>query len=368
MPLGPLAGIRVVELAGQGPVPHASMILGDWGAEVVRVVRPGIDGTPADLDGDPQLRNRTVVAADLKSADDVSKALELICQADVLLEGFRPGVTERLGLGPGPCLVRNPGLVYARMTGWGQTGPCAATAGHDINYIAITGMLEAIGPAEKPVPPLNLVGDYGGGSMYLLAAVLAALLERATTGLGQILDVAIIDGVNQLAQHIWAMRAMGVWGEQRAANMLDGGAPYYGVYACADGRHVAVGAVEQKFYRQLVDRLGLAIDDLPDRDSPQCWPELRAILAQAFSTKNRDDWVAIFDGTDACLSPVLTMGEARRHPQQLSRGILGDVEGVPQALPGPLFGRHPRRPVRPPGSDTDTLDGVARRWSIGEGP
>lgn len=363
MSSGPLAGIRVVELASQGPGPHASMVLGDWGAEVVRVVRRGVDGTPADLVGDPQLRNRILIGADLKTPEDVAMVLDLIAEADVLIEGFRPGVTERLGVGPEPCLARNAGLVYARMTGWGQTGPYAPTAGHDINYIALTGVLEAIGPAETPVPPLNLVGDYGGGSMYLLSAVLAALVERGTTGRGQVLDIAIIDGVNLLAQHIWAMRAMGVWQEKRATNILDGGAPYYGVYACADGRHIAVGAIEHQFYQQLVGGLGLDINLLPDRDSPQHWPELRAVLAQVFATKNRDDWVTIFEGSDACASPVLTMNEALQHLHQQSRGVLGTVDGIAQALPGPLFSRHPPQPVRAPGSNVDTLERLVHRWS-----
>lgn len=359
---GPLDGLRVVELAGVGPGPHAAMILGDWGADVVRIVRRGSDGSPTDVAGDPQLRNRTVTAADLKQPGDVAAALDLISAADVLVEGLRPGVLERLGLGPDRCMARNPRLVYARMTGWGQYGPLAETAGHDINYLALTGMLAAIGDPHHPVVPLNLIADYGGGSMYLVGAILAAVLERDRSGLGQVLDVAMMDGVNVLAQNVWAFRNMGMWEECRCANMLDGGAPYYTVYACADEKFVAVGAVEQRFYDELLAGLGLGRSTLPDRDDQHCWPQLRRVLATAFAAKTRDDWALVFGGTDACVTPVLTMSEAVGHPQQQARRAFGTIGGILQTLPGPLFGRTSIGSPQAPGAQVRTLADVAETW------
>jgi alpha-methylacyl-CoA racemase len=360
--MGPLKGIRVVELAGQGPGPHAAMLLGDWGADVVRVVRKLPDGSAADIIGDPQLRNRTLVAADLKDPQDRSAVSELIDRADVLIEGFRPGVTERLGLGPQECMTDNPRLVYARMTGWGQNGPMALTAGHDINYVSVTGVLAMIGEPDRPAVPLNLLGDFGGGSMFLLSAILAALLERETSGLGQVLDVAIVDGVNTLAQTIWAFRHMGIWNERRSSNILDGGAPYYRVYRCADGRHVAVGAIEQHFYEQVVGGLGLNLHSLPDRDDPTQWTELRAILASAFASRTRDEWSEVFAGTDACVTPVLSMTEALDHPHLMSRNTFDVVDGVPQVMPAPIFGRTPSRCPNPSGARVESLSAGLARW------
>jgi alpha-methylacyl-CoA racemase len=360
--MGALDGIRVVELAGQGPGPHAAMLLGDWGADVIRVVRKAQDGTPSDLAGDAQLRNRTLVGADLKDAKDVAALLQLIAEADVLIEGFRPGVTERLGLGPDECIAANPRLVYARITGWGQDGPLAQSAGHDINYLSITGMLDSIGTSEHPVVPLNLVGDFGGGSMFLVAGILAALIERAQSDRGQVLDVAIVDGVNTLAQMFWTFRAMGIWHEQRANNILDGGAPYYGVYRCADGNHVAVGAIEQPFYAQLLAGLGMEPSELPDRDDPSQWPKLKSLLATAFAAKTRAQWVDVFTGTDACVTPVLRMSEAVDHPQLRARRTFGDVGGIVQTMPAPMFSRsHPGEPDAP-GSHVATVGDVTERW------
>jgi alpha-methylacyl-CoA racemase len=360
--MGALDGIRVVELAGQGPGPHAAMLLGDWGADVIRVVRKAQDGTPSDLAGDAQLRNRTLVAADLKDAKDVAALIQLIAEADVLIEGFRPGVTERLGLGPDECVAANPRLVYARITGWGQDGPLAQSAGHDINYLSVTGMLDSIGTSEHPVVPLNLVGDFGGGSMFLVAGILAALIERAQSDRGQVLDVAIVDGVNTLAQMFWTFRGMGIWHEQRANNILDGGAPYYGVYRCADGNHVAVGAIEQPFYAQLLAGLGMEPGELPDRDDPSQWPQLKALFATAFAAKTRAQWVDVFTGTDACVTPVLRMSEAVDHPQLRARRTFGDVGGIVQTMPAPMFSRsHPGEPDAP-GAHVATVGEVAERW------
>jgi alpha-methylacyl-CoA racemase len=338
------------------------MLLGDWGADVVRVVRKGPDGSPADIVGDAQLRNRTLVAADLKDPQDRAAVAEMICGADVFIEGFRPGVTERLGLGPQECLTDNPRLVYARMTGWGQNGPMALTAGHDINYVSVTGVLDMIGESERPTVPLNLLGDFGGGSMFLLSAILAALLEREVSGQGQVLDVAIVDGVNTLAQTIWSFRAMGIWNERRAANILDGGAPYYGVYRCADGRYVAVGAIEQPFYEQVVSGLGLDLQTLPDRDDPTRWSELRTILAGAFASGTREQWSEVFGSTDACVTPVLSMTEALDYPHLLARNAFDVVDGVAQAMPAPIFGRTPSGYPCASGARVESLSDGLARW------
>ncbi|GAB3141390.1 alpha-methylacyl-CoA racemase [Amycolatopsis stemonae] len=330
---GPLAGLRVVELAGIGPGPHAAMVLADLGADVTRVERSG------STDRDALLRGRRFVAADLKTAEGLERVQRLVEQADVLIEGYRPGVAERLGLGPDDCLARNPRLVYGRMTGWGQDGPLAQRAGHDLNYLGITGALHAIGRAgERPVPPLNLVGDFGGGSMLLLTGILAALWERERSGQGQVVDAAMVDGVSVLLQMMWAMRGRGEWSDERGTNLLDGGAPFYDTYECADGRYVAVGAIEPQFYAQLLAGLGLEAD-LPDRLDRTGWPALRARFAEAFHSAPRDHWAKVFDGTDACVTPVLTFEEAREHPHLVARGTLTVVDGVPQAAPAPRFSR-----------------------------
>jgi alpha-methylacyl-CoA racemase len=348
---GPLSGLRVVELEGIGPVPHAAMVLADLGADVVRVGRPsgGLQIGPGGA-VDPTVRGRRVISANLKEPAGREAVLSLAERADVLVEGLRPGVTERLGVGPEDCLGRNPRLVYGRMTGWGQDGPLAQRAGHDINYISLTGALHAIGRAgERPVPPLNLVGDFGGGSMLLVTGVLAALWEAQRSGQGQVVDAAMIDGASLLVQMVWGMLPSGWWTDERGANLLDGAAPFYDTYTCADGRFVAVGAIEPQFYRALLDGLGLAADELPGQLDRSRWPELKARLAEIFATRTRDEWAAVFDGTDACVTPVLAFGEVPGHPHVAARGTVVDRDGVLQAAPAPRFSRTrtelPDRPV-----------------------
>jgi alpha-methylacyl-CoA racemase len=358
---GPLSGLRVLELGGIGPTPHAGMVLADLGADVVRVERPG---APVGSLGpaDAQLRHRRWVRADLKQPVDRDRVLSLATVADVLLEGFRPGVAERLGLGPQDCLARNPRLVYGRMTGYGQDGPWAHRAGHDMNYLSLTGALAAIGrPGQRPVPPLNLVGDYGGGSMLLLVGVLAALWERDRSGHGQVVDAAMVDGVSVLAQLVWSMRGVGAWRDEAGVNLLDGGAPFYDTYACADGRHVAVAALEPQFYAALLAGLGIDLATLPAQLDPSGWPELRRRFTEAFATRTRDEWAAVFADVDACVTPVLSWGEAVTHPHMQARGTLTQVDGVVQAAPAPRFSRTATRPPRPPTGGDDS-DAVRRDW------
>jgi alpha-methylacyl-CoA racemase len=360
---GPLAGVRVVELAGLGPGPHAAMLLADLGASVVRVQRPG-QLTPAGETPDFQIRNRRVVEADLKDAGQRDRVLDLVRFADVLVEGFRPGVAERLGVGPTDCAALNPRLVYARMTGWGQDGPQASRAGHDINYLSGLGVLNAIGrPGEAPVPPLNLVGDFGGGSLYLVVGVLSALLERATSGRGQVVDAAIVDGASHLAHVLWSQRGRGRWSDDRGSNTLDGGAPFYDTYPTADGRYVAVGALEPQFYALLLAGLGLADADLPAQRDRAGWPALRAAFAAAFRTRTRDEWTEVFAGTDACVTPVLTFAEAREDAHVVARGTLLEVDGVAQPAPAPRFSRTPpARPTAPPDT-AEPITAVIDEWS-----
>ena len=358
---GPLDGLRVVELGGIGPVPHAAMMLADLGADVARVERPGSSGLGV---GDAQLRHRRWVPADLKVEADRQTVLTLVAAADVLLEGFRPGVAERLGLGPEECLARNPRLVYGRVTGWGQHGPRAQQAGHDLNYLSLTGALAAVArPGERPVPPVNFVGDYGGGSMLLVTGVLAALWERERSGRGQVVDAAMVDGVSLLAQLVWSMRAVGAWTDRAGVNLLDGGAPFYDTYRCADGRHVAVGALEPQFYAALLAVLGIDTDGLRPQLDPAGWPLLRSRLSDAFATRSRDEWVAAFAGVDACVTPVLDWGEAAADEHLAQRGTLVEVDGSVQAAPAPRFSRStPRRPAPPrPADDTAA---VLADWSV----
>ena len=349
---GPLQGVRVVELAGLGPAPYACMLLADLGADVLRVDRPVAGfGVPAyDVTG----RGRRSVAVDLKNPAAAEVVLRLVDRADVLVEGLRPGVAERLGVGPDACLSRNPGLVYARMTGWGQDGPLAPRVGHDINYAAIAGAIGAIGePGRKPVPPLNLVADFGGGSMFLVTGILAALLERSTSGQGQVVDAAMVDGVSSLLAMTYGFRAAGGWSDERGSNLLDGGAPFYDTYACADGRYVAIGALEPQFWAVVVDTLGL--EDLPEQYDRSGWPVLRERLAEAFAQRTRDAWAAVFEDLDACVSPVLTLGEAPRHRHLAARETVVEVDGVPQPAPAPRFSRTPgeiTRTASPAGAQT----------------
>lgn len=358
--MGPLAGLRVVELAGIGPSPHAAMLLADHGADVVRVVRPG--AAAAEGTGPPSsytLRGRTLLEADLKDPADRDRVLSLVELADVLIESMRPGAVDRLGLGPDTCLARNPRLVYAQMTGWGQTGPLARTAGHDINYLAVAGGLFPVGTADEPVPPLNLVADYGGGSLFLVTGVLAALWERERSGQGQILDVAMVDGVALLYQAILQQRAGGRWRDQRAANLLDGGAPYYRTYACRDGGHLAVGAIEPQFYALLLDGLGLDPAALSAQDDREHWPRLRDAFAARIAERTRDEWAAVFDGSDACATPVLTFDEAARNQHMAARGSLREHDGSVVASPAPHFSRSEPDDVR---SEVASAADVLARW------
>jgi alpha-methylacyl-CoA racemase len=336
---GPLRGIKVVEIAGIGPGPHAATLLADLGADVVRVERPGGAPSPGPRETDLLTRGRPSVALDLKKPGAVAALLQLVDEADVLIEAMRPGVAERLGFGPDDCLARNPGLVYGRMTGWGQDGPLASTAGHDLNYIGLAGVLHGLGqePA-RPHFPSNLVGDFGGGSTYLVIGVLAALLEARVSGRGQVVDAAIIDGAAHL-NLMWAsMLAGGVAHERRAAGLLDGGVPYYDVYETADGRHMTVAALEPQFHAELVDRLGIA-DVAPDRDDPSRLPELRRLLATTFRQRTQAEWAELFEGSDACCAPVLPMTEAAEHPHLTSRSVYVEQAGVLQAAPAPRFSR-----------------------------
>jgi alpha-methylacyl-CoA racemase len=357
---GPLAGVRVVELAGIGPGPYAGMMLADLGAEVVRVERPG---QAPEISWPVTTRGRRAVILDLKQPAGVEALLALVERADIVIEPFRPGVAERLGIGPDVCLARNPRLVYGRMTGWGQDGPWANMAGHDIGYIAVTGALHAIGRAGgPPQPPVNLLGDFGGGTMFLLLGLLAALHERETSGQGQVVDAAIVDGTASLTSFLFGMRARGLWTDERGANRLDTGAPYYDVYETSDGRWMGVGAIEPQFFAELV-RL-LELEDLPEKEDVSTWPELRSRLAARFRERTRDEWAETFAGTDACVAPVLNWAEALDHPHVAARGTFVERNGVPQPAPAPRFSRTPAQLSESPhGSGQDTRD-VLVDWGV----
>ena len=344
---GPLAGLRVVELAGIGPAPHAAMVLADLGADVVRIARPAGRSLQLGASGstDAVLRGRRSVAADLKTEAGKMLVLDLAAHADVLLEGFRPGTAERLGVGPEECLTRNPRLVYGRITGWGQHGPRAQEAGHDINYIGVTGALHAIGRADSPPPPpLNLVGDYGGGSMLLLVGILAALWERASSGRGQVIDAAMVDGTALLTQFTLALRGMAAWTDDRAGNLLDGAAPFYDTYVCADDRYVAVGALEPQFFVSLVDGLGLNPAEVGSQHDRSGWRAMRRAFAARFATRTRDEWAVHFAGAEACVTPVLSFAEAAADPHLTARGTYLRAGGIHQAAPAPRFSRTPAPP------------------------
>jgi alpha-methylacyl-CoA racemase len=352
----PLAGLRVLEFAAIGPVPWSAMLLADLGASVVRIERPGPPGR--DTLGAVR-RGRALLPLDLKTADGAETARALIARADVLLEGARPGVMERLGLGPEVALALNPRLVYGRMTGWGQTGPMAQQAGHDINYIALSGALHAIGPADKPVPPLNLVGDFGGGGAYLLIGLLSALWQVRSSGRGTVIDAAMVDGSASLMSMIHSRLLMGQWQDRRGSNPLDGGVPWYDTYRTADGRFVAVGALEPQFYDELVRGLGLE-GQLPDRAEAQHWATIRRRFAETFLTRSRDEWAAHFAGSDACVSPVLSLTEAPHAPQLRERGTFQPRAGGHLPAPAPLFDG--RRPETAPDSHTVTADAALAHW------
>ena len=334
---GPLAGFRIVEFAGIGPGPFACMMLSDMGAEVVTLDRVGAKKNLKSVSA----RGRKVVELDLKDKAAIAQVLDLLANADALIEGFRPGVMERLGLGPDVVQARNPRLVYGRMTGWGQEGPLAQTAGHDINYISVTGALAAIGPAEKPVPPLNLVGDFGGGALYLVVGVLAALLEAKKSGKGQVVDAAMCDGAASLMTMFFDLAATGRWSAERESNFLDGGAHFYGVYECACGRFISIGSIEPQFYALLRQHAGLSDQAFDAQMDREAWPSLKRRLAETFKSKTRDDWCRIMEGTDICFAPVLSLSEAPSHPHMAARGTFVEHHGPIQPAPAPRFSRTP---------------------------
>ena len=340
--MGPLHTLRIIELAGIGPGPMCAMLLADLGADVVRIdrVEPSGLGVAMEARFNVNGRNRRSVALDLKSPAGRDAVLRLLATADMLIEGFRPGVAERLGLGPLDCHARNPALIYGRMTGFGQTGPLAGAAGHDLNYIALTGALHAIGPpGGKPVPPLNLVGDYGGGALYLALGLLAALHERKTSGLGQVVDAAMVDGAASLMAIFYGLSAGGSWGQPRGENLLDGGAPFYATYATSDGRFVAIGALEPKFFAELAARIGLDERFVKRQHDRRLWPEMREAIADIIQTRSRDEWCALLEGTDACFAPVLSIAEAPLHAHARSRDAFIEIDGVVQPAAAPRFGR-----------------------------
>jgi alpha-methylacyl-CoA racemase len=364
---GPLAGFRIIEIAGIGPGPFCAMMLADLGAEVLRVDRaekaklPRMPGPNLDF----LARGRRCAAVDLKSPAGVEVVLRLVDKADGLIEGFRPGVMERLGLGPDACLARNPGLVYGRMTGWGQDGPLAKAAGHDINYIALTGALHAIGrPDSPPPPPLNLVGDFGGGGLLLAYGILAGLLERTRSGKGQVVDAAMVDGASALMAIIFGAHASGWWKDERFSNMLDGAAHFYDCYETRDGKYVSVGAIEPQFYAILLDKLGLASEDLPKQMDRSAWPKLKERFAAIFKTKTRDEWCRIMEGTDICFAPVLSLAEAPEHPHVKARGTFVEVDGVSQPGPAPRFSRTPAAIERPPAHPGQHTDEALADWGF----
>ena len=335
--MGPLQGIRIVEFAGIGPGPFAAMLFSDMGAEIVRVDRKG---GRQPVKTEIYTRGRGTVQLDMKKPEAVEAALKLIDRSDALIEGFRPGVMERLGVGPDVCLKRNPKLVYGRMTGWGQTGPLASAAGHDINYIALTGALHAIGPrGGKPVPPLNLVGDFGGGALYLAFGVVCALLETQRSGKGQVVDAAMTDGAASLMSMFYAMTAMGIWKDARASNMLDGGAHFYDTYETKDGKHVAIGSIEPQFYKELMEKTGIADPAFAAQMDRDAWPSLKEKLAAVIKTKTRDEWDGVMQGSDVCYAPVLSIAEAPKHPHNAARKTFVEIDGVVQPAPAPRFSR-----------------------------
>lgn len=368
---GPLKGLRIIEMAGLGPGPFASMLLADLGADMIRVDRPRADEDAGTGRGKKQVfhRSRPTWTLDLKQPAAREQLLAVIAQADALIEGFRPGVMERLGLGPEPCQRVNPRLVYGRMTGWGQDGPLAQAAGHDINYIAITGALHAIGPGDgKPVPPLNLVGDFGGGAMYLVMGMLAALLETRSSGRGQVVDAAIVDGTLSLMGMMYGRMAEGLWHDRRESNLLDGGAPWYGTYETADGKYISVGAIESQFYEELRQRAGLAGPDARARLDSGTWAEQSGQLAQLFRQRTRDEWCALLEGSDACFAPVLGMTEAAGHPHNRARANMLEIDGVLQPAPAPRFSRTPGAVQSAPGAPNESAEARVARWLATSAP
>lgn len=369
---GPLQGFKVVEMAGLGPGPFCAMMLADMGAEVIRIDqkrRPGAPASPffSHQRFDVLARGRRSIALDLKKPAGVEAALSLIAQADALLEGFRPGVMERLGLSPETCLQRNPRLIYGRMTGWGQFGPLAFAAGHDINYVALTGALSAIGrPGTPPAVPLNLVGDFGGGAMMMAFGLVCGLLEAQRSGKGQVIDAAMTDGAALLSAAMYGFKADGQWSNERSSNMLDGGAPYYDTYTCADGKHVALGAIEPQFYVLLREKLGLSDPVFDAQNDRAKWPDLKRRIAEVLSTRTRDQWCELLEGTDVCFAPVLDWDEAPEHPHNRERAAFTYVEGVLQPAPAPRFSRTPGAIRYPPAAPGEHSASILREWGMAE--
>jgi len=368
--MGPLEQIRIVELAGIGPGPMCAMLLSDMGAEVIRITRisPSGLGIPMPTRFDLLARGRLQVPVDLGRSEGVELVLKLVATADALIEGFRPGVTERMGLGPEECLKRNPKLVYGRMTGWGQQGPLAQAAGHDINYIALSGALHSFGrKGQAPVPPLNLVGDFGGGALYLAFGIVCGILNARLSGLGQVVDAAMVDGAASLMTMFYGLKAMGVWSQTRGENLLDTGAHFYEVYETLDGKFVAVGALEPKFYKELLIRLGLDGEELPEQLDRNHWPNMKQRFQEVFKSKTREQWCKLLEGTDTCFAPVLSMEEAPSHPHNAARGTFLELDGIPQPGPAPRFSRTPPQISRPPTPPSpETTREALLNWGVEE--
>lgn len=365
--MGVLSGYKIVEFAGIGPAPMCAMLLSDMGAEVLRIDRAEDAnlGIPTEAKYGVLNRGRRSVAIDLKKKEGAEVALKLIEKADALIEGFRPKVMERLGLGPDVCLARNPKLVFGRMTGWGQEGPLAHAAGHDINYIALTGALHSIGrKGEAPVPPLNLVGDFGGGGVYLALGVVAGILEAQKSGKGQVIDVAMTDGASSLMAAIYGLRAAGRWSDERGENILDTGAHYYDVYETSDKKYISIGSIEPKFYADLLRLSGLQHEELPRQQDRQAWPALKERVAKIFKTKTREEWCTIMEGSDVCFAPVLSLQEAPNHPHNRERGTFVEIDGVIQPAPAPRFTRTPSAIQRPPAAPGQHTDEALRDWGL----
>jgi len=362
-PQGPLKGVKVLEFVGLGPAPFCAMMLSDMGADVVRVERPGtFDAGAAEV----LARGRRCLPLNLKEENSINICHQLMANTDILIEGYRPGVMERLGLGPDVALQANPALVYGRMTGWGQAGPLSHAAGHDINYIALTGALAAIGDSKSPVPPLNLVGDFGGGAMYLAFGVLAALTHARATGEGQVVDAAIVDGAASLMASQHQLAAMGLWKPERAKNLLDGGAHFYSVYECSDAKHVSVGPLEPEFYTLLCEKLGLDAADIPASWDGENWKQSKQVFAEIFKTRTRDQWCELLEGSDVCFAPVLDYQESSEHPHMKSRGVYENIDGIRQPAPAPRFSKTPGKIQKPSPKSTEFSLNVLKEWGVSE--
>ena len=361
--MGPLNGYRIVEMAGLGPAPFCAMLLSDMGADVVRIDREG-GSNPLDLEIDVLNRGRRSVALNLKTPEGIATAFALIARADAVIEGYRPGVMERLGLGPEECLAKNPRLVYGRMTGWGQEGPLAHAAGHDINYIALTGVLDAIGTDESVTPPLNLIGDFGGGALYLAFGVVCALLEARASGKGQVVDAAMVDGAAHLMTMMYGLAQQGKWTDKRQDNLLDGGAHFYGAFECADGKWIAIGSIEPQFYRLLLDTLGIDPETEDVSQSKENWQRMREQLRKIFLREPQSYWCELMEGTDICFAPVLSMTDAPEHPHNKHRGVFVEDFGITQPAPAPRFSRTPGRIRREPPQPGEHTEEVLKEWGI----